>query len=320
MLLIRRNTFRLLSTRLLSALALLAIIITVGVACDRTPTEAPASAEPTGPVAAVDRLVEDLRANDVAAYSRHALPPALYQRMSVAWSEGRTIWPLTELPLDDRLPGFITLLAAPEAEKTLLAAYNRQFAGADRELRTAAATLGLFATQYVQGSADYSTAEREHYVQLIAALSEWAKQAPLGDVAQARIAIPQLVAAARLTGLAAPDAFRTTGMDRSLDRLAPFFARFKQALTGYGLDLDQALDSAQVRLLEQTGDQARVSVAYTLAGSAIEAEVRVERHDGHWYLTDLLRHARSQVPAASTGAEPGPPPATLETPTDLTVR
>lgn len=314
MFLIPRNT-----TTVLTTLALVAVIATVGVACNRTSPGTATTAEPTGPVAAVNRLIEDLRANDLAAYSRHALPPVLHQRMTVAWSEGSTIWPLTELPLDDRLPGFITLLAAPDAEKTLLAAYNRQFAGADRELRTAAATLGLFAAQYVQGNTGYSPAERDHYVQLIAALSEWAAQARLGDVAKAKVAIPQLVAAARLTGLAAPDALPRTGMDRSLDRLAPFFARFKQVLVGYGLDLDQSLEGAKARLVEQTGDQARVVVSYAVAGIPVEAEVLVERRDGHWYLTDLVRHAEAQAPASDTGAEPVAPP-TPKTPPDLTVR
>lgn len=290
------------------SMAVLAVFALLG-GCERSRLpgdESGTALEPTvtEPAQAVARLVDDLRGNDLAGYARHAVPPALHARLQTAWAEERTHWPLTELPLDDRLPGFITTLAAPGAEKALLAAYNRQFAGAHGELRSAVATLGLFATQYVRSEGDYSDDERDHHVQLIAAMSQWGQRAPLGDPQHARVAIAQLVSAARLTGLAgstsakntaASSTFAQAGMDRSLRRLGPFFGRFKQVLVGYGLDFDVALASAQITLAEQTGDQARVRVRYTLAGQPIDARVRVERHDGQWYLTDVLRHAQAEA-------------------------
>ncbi|WP_052101582.1 hypothetical protein, partial [Novilysobacter arseniciresistens] len=230
-------------------LGLIALVVAVG-GCGREP--APPAQAGTDPVDAVRQLATDLHRNDLVAYTQHALPPTLHARMAASWQAGHTIWPLTELPLDDRLPAFLTVLAAPDSEKTLLAAYRRQFAGADRELRTAAATLGLFAGQYVREAGDYSDAERGHYLQLIAALGQWAGQAPLGDIERAKQAIPQLTTAARLTGLAGGiEVFQRNGMERSLRRLGPFFARFKQVLVGYGLDIDAALSGARVTLLRQ---------------------------------------------------------------------
>lgn len=290
------------TTRTFAAFALVGLLA----ACQRDPAPA-ADPVPTEPTAAVMQLVDDLRRNDLVAYARHAVPPALHARLETAWREGRTTWPLTELPLEEQLPAFISLLAAPDAEKTLLASYNRQFAGADRELRSAASTLGLFAAQYANSEADYSDAERDHYVQLIQALSAWGQRAPLGDAQRIRIALPQLVAAARRTGLAGPDALVRTGMVRSLQRLGPFFARFKQVLVGYGLDLDSTLAGVEATLMEQTGDTARVRLRYTVAGQAIDAIVLTERRDGRWYLTDALRHAEAQSAAVAIGTTPPQP-------------
>ena len=81
-------------------------------------------------------------------------------------------------------------------------------------------------------------------------------------------------------------------------RLGPFFARFKQVLEGYGLDLDEALDGVQAVVEEQTGDRARVRLNYTMAGQAIEARVDVERREGRWYLSDILRHAEAEAAAS----------------------
>lgn len=293
---VRRACIALLSTAVLLAVA----------GCERAAP--PADPVPTLPAQAVTQLVADLRRNDLAAYARHAVTPELHARLETAWSEGRTVWPLTELPLDDRFPSFIGALAAQDAERSLVAAYRRQFAGADKELHSAAKTMGLFAIQYVRSEAAYSDTERDHHAQLISALSAWAQAAPLGDSARARVAIPQLVSAARATGLAAPDAFARTGMDRSLRRLGPFVERLKQVVSSYGLDLDAALASVQTTLAEQTGDRARVRVRYQLAGEPVDAYVLVERRDGRWYLTDVLRHAESeaQAPPKPARAEPAP--------------
>lgn len=289
-------------TALLSTVALLA-----AAGCEREAP--PADPVPTLPAQAVTQLVADLRRNDLAAYARHAVPPQLHARLETAWREGRTVWPLTELPLDDRFPSFIAALAAQDAERSLVATYRRQFAGADKELHSAAKTMGLFAIQYVRSEAGYSDTERDHHAQLIAAMSAWAQAAPLGDSARARVAIPQLVSAARATGLAAPDAFARTGMDRSLRRLGPFVERLKQVVNGYGLDLDAALASVQTSLAEQTGDTARVRVRYELAGEAVDAYVLVERRDGRWYLSDVLRHAETEAQAPPKPARVEPPAA-----------
>ncbi|GAB3346079.1 hypothetical protein [Lysobacter tyrosinilyticus] len=257
----------------------------------------PTQDTPTLPALAVQQLVDDLQRDDLAAYARHAVPPELHSRLETAWTQGRTLWPLTELPLDQKFQGFMTALAEPGSEQKLLAAYRRQFAGADTEIRTAATTLGLFTTQYVSKEAAYSDTERDHYRQLIAALARWGQRAPLGDPARARRLIPQITLAARATGLGGPDGLRRAGMERSLERLGPFFVRVERGLSQYGLDFDAALSGMKITLTEQVGDQARVRVQYTLAGHPIDAFVQMERREGRWYLSDLLRRAETEAGA-----------------------
>lgn len=271
------------------------LLLLLGIAACQRSEIPPAS--PALPAAAVQQLVDDLRRDDLAAYARDAVPAPLHARLETAWSEGRTLWPLTELPLDHRFQDFLIALAAPGSEQKLLAAYRRQFAGADAEIRTAATTLGLFTTQYVTKEAAYSEPERDHYRQLVAALAGWGQRAPLGDAARARRVIPQVTLAARVTGLGTKDGLRQAGMDRSLQRLGPFFARLERVATGYGLDFEAALAGMHITLAEQTGDQAKVRLQYTLAGAPVDAYVLLERHDGRWYLTDLLRRAQAEAAA-----------------------
>src|SRR3546814_18637370 len=86
--------------------------------------------------------------------------------------------------------------------------------------------------------------------------------------------------------------FARLGMDESLRRMAPFAVAVKQALAGYGLDLDASLAAIDASLQSQTGDTAQVRMRYLLGGKPVDTVVEVERHDGRWYLTDGLHHAR----------------------------
>ena len=98
---------------------------------------------------------------------------------------------------------------------------------------------------------------------------------------------------------------RKAGMERSLRLLGPFFVRLERVLATYGLDFDAALAGMRISLAEQTGDTARVRLQYTLAGQPIDALALMERRDGRWYLSDLLRRAEAEATVANaTSAAP----------------
>lgn len=288
--------------------AVLTIAISVS-ACRRetAPARAAAVGDNTRPAQTVLLLTRHLRDNDLEAFARDAVPPALHAQLVTGWREGRTRWPLQELPFDERLPQLLASLAEPGSEKRLQQVFDRQFSGAHAEIKAAASALGLFGVQYVQQDAEYSAAERAHYAQFVAALSHWAATAPLGDPQRARKAIPRLARAARAVGLASDADFAKAGMATSLRRLGAFLGTGKQVVALYGLELDDSLAGLQATLQSQTGDTAQVRMRYTLGGAPIDTVVELERHGGRWYLSDYLRHAEHAVeeqavarPAAKT--------------------
>lgn len=257
------------------------------------------------PVGAVTLLTGHLRSNDLAAFAQDAVTPDLVPALDQAWRDGRTRWPLSELPLSAQLPAFLQALSAPQAEHTLMQTFNRQFAGASRELRSAAIALGGFAIQYLEQGGDFSDAERAHYTQLIAAASDWAGTAPLADGDRARETIVALVAAAREGAIDSDATLGAAGMQDGLTRFGPLMRAGKQRLATYGLDLDETFDSVEASLETQTGDTAQVRMRYLLAGRPVDALIQVERHAGRWYVSDFLRHARQA--AAAAPSTPGTP-------------
>ena len=274
-------------------------------ACQREPAtpSAPAVTVASKPSDAVRLLTRHLRDNDLAAFARDAVPPEVHAQLQAAWREGRTRWPLGELPLGRRLPEVLGALAAPGSETALGKVFDKQFANADREIDSAVSTLGLFGVQYVQAEGDFSADQREHYSQLIVAASRWAQQAPLADKGRGHAAIARLAKAARKTGLRTPEDFARHGLEDSLRRMDPFVAAGKRVLAGYGMDLDASLGAMDVSLQAQTGDTAQVRMRYELAGQPIDAVVAVERIGGRWYVSDFLRAARAEAQAAAPAGD-----------------
>ena len=286
-------------------------------ACQRGPVPGPvapqatAEAAATRPVDAVYVLRDRLLARDGAGFVRLAVPPALHAQLEAAWSQGQSRWPLDELPLDTHISRMLVALQAPQADKALMTTFRRQFAHADKDIDQAVRTLVVFGGEYVQKAPDYTAAEREHVVQAIAAVGDWAVAAPLSDPARARRFFTALVAAAQRSGIdgkAGNAAFARLGMDDSLRRLSPFLATLLAQLRDqYGLDLDASLRGLDVRLLEQTGDSARLRLRYTLAGRPIDAIVPVVRIDGHWYLADLVARAEASLGPGADAGKPASP-------------
>lgn len=293
-------------------LATLCLLLAGMTACERKPVElAGATSEPA---AAVRNLVGYLERDDLAGFAKAAVPPADYAVLDAAWREGRSRWPISELPLDDQLVPMLNALAAKGSEARLQRSFEQQFARQDTDLRDAARSLGLFGTQYVKKEGQYTTEERQHYTQIIGALSTWAQQAPLGDPALARSSIKGLAAAARKTGIDSEQTLQAAGMDASLRKLSPFLAEAKITFARYGLPLSTTLTHLRTGLVKQQGDFATVRIHYPLGDTDIDSQVQLERRDGRWYLSEYLhqvdRVRAESPPPEATAPSPATPPAT----------
>ena len=283
-------------------------------ACRPAPT--PAAKDASGlrnvaaerPVDAIYVLRDRLLARDGAGFARVALPPALHAQVETAWRDGRSLWPLEELPLDGDIPRMLAALQEPDAARELTASFQRHLAGADGDIDQAVRTLVVFGSSYIQTDPDYTPDEREHVAQAMTALGNWALAAPLSDPKRARHLFAALAAAANHTGIDGRRAdadFARLGMTASLGRLSRFFSTLTAQLRlQYGLDFDDSLRSVQATLQQQTGDSARLRLQYRIGGASVDAIVPVIRIDGHWYLADYVARARRSlggpgVPAAA---------------------
>ncbi len=276
------------------SLSLCGLVLLGGCQRDRIDPDAPAPE----PVAALRQLARHAADNDLLGYARASVPPAQYERLQVAWAQGHSRWPLTELPLQDQWLPMLAALSQPDAPQRLQRAFDTQLAGQASGMRQAANFIGVFGAQYLRNQNGYSDSERAHYTQVVNALSRWAAAAPLTDKQRARTTITLLTATARTTGLSTDTQLQEAGMEESLRRLGPFFKAFKTALASYGLSVDAALADLRGEVVSELGNDAVVRVQYPLAGEQIEAQVRMTRRDGRWYVARTLEDTDALLQAA----------------------
>lgn len=266
------------------------------------------SAAHSEPANAVKQLAILLQANDLVGYARNMVSADQYVRLELAWREGRSRWPLSELPLSAELPSLLTTLSHPDAEKSLLNAFDSHLAGQNDGIRQTAQSLGLFGVQYLRSQSGYDPQLRAHYVQWVTALSSWAAAAPLGERKHAQVAIDSLTAAVRASALDSEAALQAAGMEESLRRLGPVLAALKKVLDSYGLPLDSSLDQMQTSLIEQQGDTARVHIQYPLGEHVIDTSTDLIRRQGRWYLQRSQDELAQLLTPTPDSVMPTPPP------------
>ena len=308
-----RHGWRILAGALLGAI-LLAACSPSSESGSSTKVGANAAPVPHGaasPDEAVTDLIAHLRRNALADVTRTALPAPLYARVEAGWRAGKSRWPLSELPFDENLPGLLKALTAENAERKLDARFKQQLSGQTRALQDAARGLGLFGKQYISREGHYNAQQRQHYVQLIDALSAWAQKAPLGDPGRGKESIHLLVNGAKRTGLHSDADLTRLGMDASLKALVPLYIASKQVFGLYGLGVDATLASVRAETVKIQGDRADVRVRYTLADTDIDTLMKAVKVNGRWYLANYLEDAeaslRAAEPAPAATAEPETP-------------
>lgn len=290
-------------------LALAAMLATAIAGCGKSPatsqTATNADCMQAGtPEAAVTLVIDALRNDALETIPCRAVPPAMQDKLELAWREDRSRWPLAELPLSSKLPAVLAALNGPAAETRLRLAFDHQFAGQTTELQSAARGLGLFAVRYIQKESSYQPDQRAHYANLIVALSDWSSHAPLGDRTLGHQSVSLLVAGANASSIHDDAGLRAAGMRGSLRGLTPLYHNAKQALALYGLSLDDVLSSVQVSPKDRSSDHARVHVHYLVHGEPVDSDIAVERRDGHWYLSGMLADAEQALASPLPQAEP----------------
>lgn len=241
------------------------------------------------PARQLQEMAQLFRAGDVARLAEAMVPPAKWQEMHMAYElvRAKPISDEDRAAFQEKLAQF----TAPDAVDQLMARIEPKLA----ELRpqVPGALLMGFGALHVAISSPDSELTPEQRAALAAALpglQRWASSTDFLDAQALRHSLSMLSDAARRTGLDSLDQIRALPLEGVLDRASMVFVAAKDAIRGYGIDLDAIADSMRVEVLELQADRARVRTTVTVFDAPLSHEHELVLVDGRWYGKEAVVH------------------------------
>lgn len=275
------------------------------VACGRdqeAPTSPATASKVDTPVAAVRSLHTALRNNDLPGFLHAALPPSEVAKLRADWDRVRVGMRFTEEQRAQFTQAMSTLTqeGAVDAVMTLLEPQLRQLDQQLAHLPMAIMMGSGFAIGMIQQDERLSPEQKEQARQVLEAATQWAVKMPFNDRARIRKAVEAAVATANRLEVSDLEQLKQMSFEELLAKGGIVLAGMKQMFEAFDFSIDQALDSLQVELIAERGDEATVRTKMIMFGVPIVSEGVLVRREGGWYGRDVLE----QLAAARQPVEP----------------
>lgn len=286
----------------LFAACLSGVLLSGLLACQKQETAsgtAPATTRPAAahsPDAALKNAIHSLRNNDLLGLISSQVPAQELDRMRNDWKTKVASEALTDAKREEFAKNMAEL-TAPGAEEKIMAQIEPWLVKFEKETAPQMpmmVALGKgIAAQAITENKDLSEEQKQQARGNLDALGRWIESIQLTDRERVRKAVGHVVAAAREFNCKTLDEFYALSFDEAMMRLSPVLKAIKGVLATYGLDLDHALDSAQVEIATQEGDNAKVRVRYDFLSQPTSFEVDLTRMNGQWYNAKMVEKIKS---------------------------
>ena len=237
------------------------------------------------------QMMHSLVAPDLQQYRERTLPPNELALVKKNWHLVRKQFALNEgeqASFNKLLNRFIE----EKAEQHLLRDLNAKIKPLSNEIDSKwplmQTSLDLLLQGWIESSQQLSKAEKAHGRALVAAIiaqmpAEW-----LQDKAMREQAFAQMVVVARALEIQNYQEYNEFSYPQFNDKLAQFIAGLKKLGLVYGLDWNAGQSQLEVKVLEQSGNKAKVQIRYPLGQKWVEFSMDLIEHDGHWYDASAL--------------------------------
>ncbi|MBS0455912.1 MAG: hypothetical protein JSS44_01090 [Proteobacteria bacterium] len=286
--------------KLLSAAALSALLLS---ACNMDKNQAAKD-----PVTAAKDLSVALHDNDIGRFSHIMVPPDDYAKLEARFKDKQSKEPAPTADASKQFADQLAKFTEKGAEDKLFAEIQPKLAQMGPQIPMGVAMMSGMLGQGIEQNPKYSPAEKEQAKAVLTAVTKWATTAPLADEAKAKQAIGIVVATVRDLNLTTLDAANKMSFAEVMGKAGTGFGGLKKALAVYGFDIDQSLSSVKVDKKSEDGDNAVVTISYTILGAPVTADVKMVRRDGRWYSADLVKSVEDSLSGKADDAAPAAAP------------
>lgn len=133
--------------------------------------------------------------------------------------------------------------------------------------------------------------QRRNLQAVLPGLHRWALSFDPLDSGRLRQALGMLSSELQSIGVDELDQLTALSLEELLQRLAPLFARSKDVLQLYGIDVDEVASSLRVEVLDSDENSARLRSYLTVFGGEIAFEHELRDSAGQWRLQAFAQTA-----------------------------
>lgn len=247
------------------------------------------------PVVAAKDIAASLHDNDFDRLSHIMVPPDLYAKLETRYKDDAAKKPAPTADESKQFAEAVAKYTAADAEKALFAEIQPKLAQVGASQPMMAGMFQGMATQSIASNDKMSPSEKAQMTAVLNAVSKWAATAPFSDQEKAKLAIKDVVETARSLNLTTLDAARKLSFAETIQKAGAAVGGLRKVLAVYGFDTDKTLDSVKAEKKSETGDDAVVTVSYTILDAPVSADVAMVKVDGRWYSKDAIKSVEDML-------------------------
>ncbi len=274
----------------LNLLALLGLSLLALSACTTNKNEAAKD-----PAVAAKNLAVSIRENDFDRLSHILVTPDLYAKLETRYKDEAAKKPAPTAEESKQFADNIAKYTAADAEKKLFDELQPNLAKVAASQPMMAGMFQGMANQSITSNDKMGADEKKQATDVLNAISKWAATAPFGDQEKAKQAIKIVVETARSLNLTTMEAARKLSFAETIQKAGLGVGGLRKVLAVYGFDTDKMLDSVTAVKKSEDGDNAVVTVSYTLLDAKITSDVPMVKVDGRWYSKSAMDNVKDML-------------------------
>lgn len=238
------------------------------------------------------QIMASLQAPDMARYRELTLPPKQRAELERRWPEIRKKFAL-EQKQQASFNKLLVRFTEPKAEAHLQRDLNAKIKPLKSEIDSKwllmQASLTLLLQGWIETSQQLSSAEKAHSKALVLAIIAQMPPEWLQDKVLRQRAFDQMVRTARSVEVQNYQQVNALDYVQFHRKLTIFTSGLKELGKVYGLDWNAGQEKLQVKVLEQSGNRAKVQFRYPLGQKWVEFTMDLIEQDGQWYDASALK-------------------------------
>ena len=238
------------------------------------------------------QIMASLQAPDMARYRELTLPPKQRAELERRWPEIRKKFAL-EQKQQASFNKLLVRFTEPKAEAHLQRDLNAKIKPLKSEIDSKwplmQASLTLLLQGWIETSQQLSSAEKAHSKAVVLAIIAQMPPEWLQDKVLRQRAFDQMVRTARSVEVQNYQQVNALDYVQFHRKLTIFTSGLKELGKVYGLDWNAGQEKLQVKVLEQSGNRAKVQFRYPLGQNWVEFTMDLIEQDGQWYDASALK-------------------------------